>query len=231
MPFLAADGHTLYFLSNGWQGFGGYDVYFTNLNDTYGNRPTNLGLPINTEDDEASFGVTPDGRRAYFAGRTDGSRSTDILVFDLYPAARPEAMSLRRMKIVHGAVTRDTVMMLADQGVNVVTISDEGALPAILCAKARQMPARVTLQDSVMPLDVTFLTGSRLTAEGEQVTDALAQWLMSHPRVHISVECPKYTDAKTVYDRLRGKGLRAERLAYRGGTDIKRPQITLNNNH
>ena len=231
MPFLAADGHTLYFLSNGWQGFGGYDVYFTNLNDTYGNRPTNLGLPINTEDDEASFGVTPDGRRAYFAGRTDGSRSTDILVFDLYPAARPEAMSLRRMKIVHGAVTRDTVMMLADQGLNVVTLSDEGALPAILCAKARQMPARVTLQDSVMPLDVTFLTGSRLTAEGEQVTDALAQWLMSHPRVHISVECPKYTDAKTVYDRLRGKGLRAERLAYRGGTDIKRPQITLNNNH
>ncbi len=225
MPFLAADGHTLYFLSNGWQGFGGYDVYFANLNDTYGNRPTNLGLPINTEGDEASFGVTPDGRRAYFAGRTEASRSTDILIFDLYPAARPEAMRLHRMTIGHGAASRDTAMMLADQGVNIVTLSDEGTLPAILCAKARQMPARVTLQDSVMPLAVTFLTGSRLTTEGEQVTDALAKWLTNHPRVHIAVECPKYTDAKTVYDRLRRQGLRPERLAYRGGTDIAKPQI------
>lgn len=225
MPFLAADGHTLYFLSDGWQGFGGYDIYFANLNDTYGNRPTNLGLPINTEENEMSFGVTPDGRQAYFAGRTEGSRSTDILIFDLYPAARPDAMRLHRMTIGHGDRSRDTLMMLADQGLNVVILSDEGSLPAIICAKARQMPARVALQDSVMPLAVSFLAGSRLTTEGEMVTDALAQWLTSHPRVHIAVECPKYTDAKTVYDRLRGKGLRPDRLAYRSGTDIAKPQI------
>ena len=48
---------------------------------------------------------------------------------------------------------------------------------------------------------------------------------MNHPRVHISVECPKYSDAKTVYDRLRRTGLRSERLAYRSGTDIEKPQI------
>lgn len=225
MPFLAADGHTLYFLSDGWQGFGGYDVYFANLNDTYGNRPTNLGLPINTEGDEVSFGVTPDGRRAYYAGRLENSRSTDILIFDLYPAAQPDAMRLHRMTIGHGPALRDTVMMLAEQGVSVVTLSDGESLPFILCTKARQMPSRVALQDSVMPLAVSFISGSRLTPEGERVVDALAQWLTQHPRVNIGIECPKYTDAKTVYDRLRGKGLRAERLSMRGGTDIKHPQI------
>ena len=225
MPFLAADGHTLYFLSNGWQGFGGYDVYFANLNDAYGNRPTNLGLPINTEGDEVSFGVTPDGRRAYFAGRTEASRSTDILVFDLYPAARPEAMRLHRITVGDGRQTRDTALMLAEQELNVVVLSSDSSLPAIFCGKARQVPARVALHDSVMPLGVTFLTGSRLTSEGEQVTDALAQWLTDHSRVHIAIECPKYTDAKAVYDRLRSKGLRAERLSFRGGTDIAKPQI------
>ena len=227
MPFIAADGHTMYFLSNGWQGFGGYDIYFVNLNDPYGNRPTNLGLPINTEDDEMSFGVSADGRTAYFSGHTAESRSTDILAFDLYPAARPDAMCMHSLTVSSDRRTHDTVLMLAEQGNNIVTLSDEGTLPAILCAKARQMPARVTLNDSVMPLPVSVITGSRLTDEGEQVTDALAQWLTAHTRVHIAIECPKQTDAKAVYDRLRKKGLRPDRLSFRGGTDIKHPQIRL----
>jgi Tol biopolymer transport system component len=35
LPFIHADSKTLYFASNGWQGFGGYDMYFINLTDTY----------------------------------------------------------------------------------------------------------------------------------------------------------------------------------------------------
>ena len=227
MPFLAADGHTLYFLSNGWQSFGGYDIFFCNLNDNYGNRPTNLGLPINTEEDEVSFGITPDGKRAYFAGRIEGSRSTDILMFDLYPAARPEAMRLHRICVKHGNSSQDTVMMLAEQYSNVITLSKDGTLPSIVCGKARQIPASITLYDSVAPLAVTFLAGSRLTTEGEMVTDALAEWLVERPRVNIAVRCPKYTDAKTVYDRLIGKGLRSGRITIDSGTAFDKPQIAL----
>lgn len=224
-PFIAADGHTLYFLSDRWQGFGGYDVYFVDLRDTYGNRPTNLGLPINTEGDEISFGVTADGRHGYFAGRVGSSRSADILMFDLYPAARPEAMRMRSMKVESPRGLRDTMLVLSEQYNNVVVVDDEAMLPAIVCRKAQQMPAAVVLNDSLMPLAVTFLTGSRLSPESEQVTDALAAWLVQHPRVHLAVECPKYTEAKMVYDRLKSKGLRSERLTFRGGTDILQPQI------
>ena len=224
-PFIAADGHTLYFLSDGWQGFGGYDLYLADLRDTYGNRPTNLGLPINTEGDEISFGVTADGRQGYFAGRVGSSRSADILMFDLYPAARPETMRMCSMKVTSPQGVRDTVMVLSGQYANVVVVDGEGMLPAIVCRKAQQMPAAVALNDSLMPLAVTFLTGSRLSPEGEQVTDALAAWLVQHPRIHVAVECPKYTEAKMVYDRLKSKGLRSERLTFRGGTDITQPQI------
>jgi hypothetical protein len=78
-----------------------------------------------------------------------------------------------------------------------------------------------------MPLAVTFLAGSRLTSEGEMVTDALAKWLVEHPRVNIAVRCPKYTDAKAVYERLNGKGLRAGRVIMDSGTAYDKPQITL----
>ena len=217
-PFLAADGPTLYFLSDGWQGFGGYDVYFSNLADPYGNRPTNLGLPINSEDNELSFSVTPDGRQAYFSGRMEGSRSSDILMFDLYPAARPEAMRLCTMKMNTPQGVRDTLLMLSEQYANVVTFNVEGLLPAIRCGKARELDRRsVQLGDSVSVMDL----------REPQVVDALVAWLIEHPRVHLAIECPKAEEAKAVYDRLRAKGLRAERFTYRGGTDILHQQIRL----
>ncbi len=211
MPFLAADGHTLYFLSDGWQGFGGYDIYFADLADPYGNRPTNMGLPLNTEADESGFGVTADGRRAYFAGRLDDSRSSDILAFDLYPAARPEPMTLRHLTL-DGA---DTLLVLHEQEATVVTLTRPGRLPVILNVKPRQLPKTVSLSDSVAAIDLA----------DPAVVDALARWMVDNPRVHLSIECPKADAARQAYDRLRGAGLRADRLAYRGGTDIPRPQI------
>lgn len=217
-PFLAADGQTLYFLSDGWQGFGGYDVYFSNLSDPYGNRPTNLGLPINSEDNELSFSVTPDGHQAYFSGRLADSRSSDILVFDLYPAARPEPMRLCGMKMDTPHGVRDTLLMLSEQYTNVVVFDVEGLLPAIRCGKARELDRKqVALADSVALLDL----------KEPMVVDALAAWLIEHPRVHIALECPKAEEARAVYDRLKAKGLRAERFTCRGGTDIPHPQIRL----
>lgn len=211
MPFLAADGHTLYFLSDGWQGFGGYDIYFADLNDPYGNRPTNLGLPINTEEDEGGFIVTADGRRAYFAGRMADSRSTDILTFDLYPAARPEAMILRTVT-VDG---RDTLLVLREQGDVTVTLSTDGKLPTIFHGRATQLPRTVTLSDSVAQMQL---------AEPEVIA-ALADWLIAHPRVHLAVESPKKADAQKACDTLKAHGIRPERLITRGGTEIKQSQI------
>ena len=97
-PFIHADGKTLFFASDGWQGFGGYDMYFINVNDTYLQRPTNMGLPINSENDEICFGVTTDGQQGYYAAKppagVEGRGGSDIFIFDLYPTAQPESMRL-----------------------------------------------------------------------------------------------------------------------------------------
>lgn len=216
-PFLHADGHTLYFVSDGWQGFGGYDVYFIDLNgDSY---PTNLGLPINSEDDNLSFGVTTDGLHAYFPGRVASSRSKDILYFDLYPSARPESMRLCDIKMDTPQGSRDTLLMLSEKNTNVVTFDVKGCLPTIKCGKVRELDRRyVQVSDSISVMDLG----------NTQVLDALAAWLIEHPRVHVVLECPKSDEAKTAYDYLiKQKKLRAERLGHRGGTAVTTKQIRL----
>ncbi len=218
-PFLAADGRTLYFLSDGWQGFGGYDIYFSDLADPFGNRPTNLGLPVNSEADELSFGVTADGRQAYFATRIEGAASSDVYLFDLYPAARPKPMRLCRLQMAWPGGGGDTALMLSEQYPRAVVLDGHGALPTILYAKAQQLPHRVQLADSVSAMDLTE----------PAVVDALATWLVEHPRVHIVVECPKREVAQTACDRLKAKGLRPERFEVHGGTDVPRPRIRLFN--
>jgi hypothetical protein len=258
-PFLAADGHTLYFISNGWQGFGGFDFYFTNLLDVGGNRPTNLGLPINTEGDELSFGVTPDGHKAYYSGRTDSSRSADIVMFDLYPAARPEPMRLCRIdvldrtgqplrfeaRLASGAVYRgegQLCIMLSMRYDNLLTIyaDSAGLLPEMLMLTASdvargRMGEGVTLVPaevgSVVPLTVNFLSGSRLADDAEQLLDAYAAFLLANPRMHVAVECPKYTDAKAIYNYFVGKKkLRAERFSIESGSGVARPQMRVTAN-
>jgi len=57
-PFLAADNKTLYFASNGWEGYGSRDIYVTKrLDESWINwtKATNLGSLVNTEGKELGF--------------------------------------------------------------------------------------------------------------------------------------------------------------------------------
>jgi hypothetical protein len=80
-PFLAADGKTLYFASNGYDGFGKMDIYKTTLNDDGSNGEVyNIGEPFNTKDDDYGFLITASGNDVYFV------RSGDIYRMDLKDA-------------------------------------------------------------------------------------------------------------------------------------------------
>lgn len=99
------DGRTLYFSSNGHPGFGGLDIYMSRKQDdgTWG-KALNLGYPINTGADENSLLVNSDGKVAYFASdRPGGLGDLDLYSFELYPEARPLAVSY-----IRGVVTDKT---------------------------------------------------------------------------------------------------------------------------
>ncbi len=65
--FIAGDGKTLFFASDGYGGFGGLDILKTTINEdgTFGSVE-NLGEPFNTENDDYGFILTASGNDAYF---------------------------------------------------------------------------------------------------------------------------------------------------------------------
>ena len=99
-PFMAADGQTLYFSSNGHGGLGGYDVFVTRRQDdswTRWSEPENLGPTINTAGGELGFAIPARGDYAYLSTGGSGSIGADDIVRVALPeAARPEPVVLVR---------------------------------------------------------------------------------------------------------------------------------------
>jgi outer membrane protein OmpA-like peptidoglycan-associated protein len=108
-PFIHTDGKSLYFMSNGHRGMGGFDLYLSrwNNNDTWG-VPINLGFPINTIADEGALCINRTGETAYFSSsRKDSAEkgmtsktNVDIFSFPLYEAIRPVPVTYVTGKIV-----------------------------------------------------------------------------------------------------------------------------------
>jgi len=71
--FIHPDGRTLYFSSKGHNTMGGYDIFKSTYKDGYWSKPENLGVPINTADDDLYFVLASSGQRAYFSSSRKGT--------------------------------------------------------------------------------------------------------------------------------------------------------------
>jgi outer membrane protein OmpA-like peptidoglycan-associated protein len=109
-PFVHADGQTLYFMSDGHQGMGGFDLFYSRRQED-GNwgKPINMGVPINTKTDEGLLVVSLRGDQAYYASdrataegtATPGTINYDIYEFELYPEARPQPVTYVQARVFH----------------------------------------------------------------------------------------------------------------------------------
>ncbi len=80
-PFIHANGGLLYFSSQGHNSMGGYDIFFSTLKDGKWEKAINLGMPINTPNDDIFYVVSANGERAYFSSaRKGGLGGQDIYV-------------------------------------------------------------------------------------------------------------------------------------------------------
>jgi len=86
-PFVSAEG-ILYFASSGRQGFGGLDIFKTDL--VNGGNVVNLGKPVNTEKDDFSFSLNSKMNVGYFASNRSG---TDI-IYQAIPVCGVEALAV-----------------------------------------------------------------------------------------------------------------------------------------
>ncbi|RYF88132.1 MAG: flagellar motor protein MotB, partial [Chitinophagaceae bacterium] len=100
-PFIHADNKTLYFNSNGHDGYGLTDLFLTRrqADDSWGS-PVNLGYPINTIDDEGSLIVAANGSTAFFASDgTDTKGGLDLYQFELRDDIKAEKVLWVRGKV------------------------------------------------------------------------------------------------------------------------------------
>lgn len=90
-PFIHADNQTLYFASNGLQGYGDADIFVVRKSaDGKWGTPENLGFPINSIEHEGSLFIEANGKTAYFASDKKDSRGgLDIYSFELREDVRP----------------------------------------------------------------------------------------------------------------------------------------------
>ncbi len=103
-PFLAADGKTLYFSSNGHPGYGRNDIFMSRrLDESWQNwsQPTNLGSPINSEGTDAYYSVPASGDYAYYVSNENSLGKNDIFKIALPTAVKPEPVVLVYGKVLN----------------------------------------------------------------------------------------------------------------------------------
>lgn len=92
---LHSDGKTLYFASNGHAGMGGLDLFVSRRQaDGSWSQAQNLGFPINSNGDENSLQVFPDGKTALFATDRGEPGNLDLWQFELPEAVAAESVAL-----------------------------------------------------------------------------------------------------------------------------------------
>ena len=81
-PSLANDS-VLYFSSSGLGGFGGLDLFISQLKDWMPERPKNMGSPLNSEADDFAILVDSTGRNGYLSSNRQGGKGyDDIYAFE-----------------------------------------------------------------------------------------------------------------------------------------------------
>lgn len=87
-PFIDVDAEILYFSSKGHDGMGGYDVFFSQINE-YGDwgKVKNIGYPINTAKDELYFSWNQKKTKGYFSTAHNETHGDQ----DIYAIIRPGA--------------------------------------------------------------------------------------------------------------------------------------------
>jgi Tol biopolymer transport system component len=65
-PYISPDDNTLYFASNRRGGRGKADIYVAKKNGNKWGIPTNIGIPVNSAEDDTQPFLTDDGKELYF---------------------------------------------------------------------------------------------------------------------------------------------------------------------
>ena len=156
-PFVAADGVTVFFASNGLQSMGGFDVYRTTRNAAGGwTEPEHLGAPINSVDDDMAFVIGAKGQVGYLASRRNVERG-DLQLFEVWMNGAP---SLEQQVVI---LTLDAENLDNDEQPDALIVKD---------AKSGDLVQRVERENTEDVFNLILSTGRDYVVESAPTQDA-----------------------------------------------------------
>jgi len=89
-PTMSHDGKKLFFSSKGHPTMGGFDIYVSQLQNGKFSKPTNLGYPLNTTDDDVFFFPIGDGSSGYISRMLNKDFGEEDIYFIEFTSSNPQ---------------------------------------------------------------------------------------------------------------------------------------------
>jgi outer membrane protein OmpA-like peptidoglycan-associated protein len=103
-PFLASDDRTLYFTSDGLNGYGGSDIYMSRrLDDTWlkWSEPENMGPVVNSSLDESFFTLSASANQVYYTSQSKKGNDVDMYTLSLPKSLKPLPVMLLSGRVLN----------------------------------------------------------------------------------------------------------------------------------
>jgi len=252
---FSADGKYLYFVSNRRGGYGGDDIWRSEITRFGFSSPENLGATINTKEDEMSPFFHPDNLTFYFASKGH----TGMGGFDLFVSRRLHSDTLwgipENLGYPINSHNTENSLVVSNDGKTAYFVSDKSGygkedifsfqLPEDKRAtKISELELEIITQnngDEIILKNVLFETDSYELVETSFIElNNLINYLKKNPKIKIHIE--GHTDnisddkhnlilsdnrAAKVYSYLLDRDISSERLSYKGYGENK--PISTNN--
>jgi outer membrane protein OmpA-like peptidoglycan-associated protein/tetratricopeptide (TPR) repeat protein len=233
-PFLHQDSESLYFVSTCSEtrkGAGGLDIFYIRKVDGAWSKPKNIGIPINTTEDELGIFVSTNGELAYYSSRTGGN--WNIYSFELYEEARPSAVTIMKgtlndengnpikdasIEVAYaGSTEKSTVKVNGDDGKYAVVVKNPTKQDVMVTVKKEGYAFDSKLitkeefvtQVAVAPKDVALanvvnpkVSSPKVTTKPSSAIASSSNTPVSMPKVNLEVKKLKVGAAYTLNDIL-----------------------------
>jgi outer membrane protein OmpA-like peptidoglycan-associated protein len=127
-PFLAADGKTLYFATDGLPGYGGMDIYMSKRLDdswTRWSKPVNLGAEINSFGFDAYYTIPASGNYAYMCTNSGGYGESDIVRIKLPESVKPDPVVLLIGKVLNAKTNKPVTADIVFEDLSAAKVTGE----------------------------------------------------------------------------------------------------------
>ncbi|WP_258104552.1 OmpA family protein [Marinoscillum sp. MHG1-6] len=98
-PYLAPDGKTLYYSTDGHPGYGNADIFYCVFENGKWSKPVNLGAPVNSSGDDTNFSISAEGIGYFASSRIDPGN------YDIYQVELPDHLKPKPTVVIQGIVS------------------------------------------------------------------------------------------------------------------------------